>query len=226
MESGEIETRLRLAYQWAVLHPATADTGVETPGGPGLGVLDADETLGGDGTPEVAAFAPEALAVAMGISPASARSLMADAMDIFTATRSCGSGSVAFLVPASQARRVVQQTRSLPKAGARWVDDQLADRIGCGPVITDRLVARATAQYCPEEHARREEQAAGSADVELNHPAPGEYAGRSTLTADGNTLTLQAFYELVCAIAQQLHADGDTSPSASGRSRPSASSWR
>ena len=25
--------KLELAYQWAVLHPATTDTGVETPGG-------------------------------------------------------------------------------------------------------------------------------------------------------------------------------------------------
>ena len=79
----EIEVRrLQLAYQWAVLHPATADTGVETPAGPGLGVLDADETLGGDGTPAVAAFAPESLATAMGWTPAAARNLMADALDL------------------------------------------------------------------------------------------------------------------------------------------------
>ncbi len=62
-------------------------------------------------------------------------------------------------VPAWQARRVVQQTRRLPKAGARWVDDQLAHRIGCGPVITDRLVAQAAAKFDPEEHQRREDQA-------------------------------------------------------------------
>ena len=36
-------------------------------------------------------------------------------------------------IPAWQARRVAQQTRRLPKAGARWVDDQLAGRIGVGP---------------------------------------------------------------------------------------------
>jgi len=74
--------RLELAYQWAVLHPATTDTGIETPGGPALGVLDADETLGGDGTPQVAAFAPEALATAMGWTPAAARNLMADVLDL------------------------------------------------------------------------------------------------------------------------------------------------
>jgi hypothetical protein len=47
--------KLELAYQWAVLHPATAETGVQTPGGPAMDVLDADESLGGDGTPAVAA---------------------------------------------------------------------------------------------------------------------------------------------------------------------------
>ncbi len=32
----------------------------------------------------------------------------------------------------------------------------------------------------------------------------------SDLTAHGDTLTLQAFYDLVCAIAHQLLLDGDT----------------
>ena len=58
--------KLELAHQWAVLHPATADTGVETPGGPALDILLADESLGGDGTPKVAAFTPEPFAVAIG----------------------------------------------------------------------------------------------------------------------------------------------------------------
>ena len=39
--------KLQLAAHWADLHPATADTGVETFGGP---ALLADESLGGDGT--------------------------------------------------------------------------------------------------------------------------------------------------------------------------------
>src|SRR4051794_32697149 len=72
--------RLELAYQWTVLHPPTADTGVETPGGPALDIT--DETLGGAGTPKVAAFAPEALGAALGVSPTAARSLMADALDL------------------------------------------------------------------------------------------------------------------------------------------------
>src|SRR5215212_7497946 len=213
IESRRIEVRrLRLAYQWAVLHPATEDSGVETPGGPGLGVLDADETLGGDGTPAVAAFAPESLGTAMGWSPAAARSLMADALDLPHRHPKLWKRVRRLQVPAWQARRVAQQTRRLPKAGARWVDDQLAARIGCGPVITDRLVAQAVAQFDPQDHQRREDEAAATSDVELSHPAPGDYAGASDLSAHGDTLTLQAFYELVCAIAHQLGLDGDTSP--------------
>ena len=47
--------KLQLAAHWADLHPATHDTGVETFGG---AALLADESLGGDGTPAVAAFTP------------------------------------------------------------------------------------------------------------------------------------------------------------------------
>ncbi|WP_180935902.1 hypothetical protein [Nocardioides ungokensis] len=49
--------KLRIAAQWCVVHPATADTGIATWGGASL--LDEDESLGGDGTPAVSAFAPE-----------------------------------------------------------------------------------------------------------------------------------------------------------------------
>ena len=35
--------KLELAYRWAVLHPATGDTGVATHGGPALDVLTTDE---------------------------------------------------------------------------------------------------------------------------------------------------------------------------------------
>ena len=113
-------------------------------------------------------------------------------------------------IPAWQARRVAQQTRRLPKAGARWVDDQLAHRIGCGPVITDRLVAQATAQFDPAEHARREDRGKASWDVTLTHPAPGEFAGTSELWARGDTVALQAIYDQVCTQAHQRHLDGDT----------------
>ena len=142
--------KLQLAYQWAILHPATEDSGVETPGGPALDVLLADESLGGDGTPAVAAFTPEAFAVAIGVSPAAAGQLIADALDLRHRHPLLWKRIERLEVPAWQARRVARQTHRLPYAGARWVDDQLATRTGCGPVIVDRLVAHAIAQYDPE----------------------------------------------------------------------------
>src|ERR671912_2219539 len=63
--------KLQLAAHWADLHPATADTGVETFGRP---ALVADESLGGEGTPAVAAFTPEPFALALGMSRAPGRS--------------------------------------------------------------------------------------------------------------------------------------------------------
>ncbi|MFC4812966.1 hypothetical protein, partial [Paenibacillus sp. GCM10023250] len=59
---------------------ATADTGVATWGGPS--VLLTDESLGGDGAPAVAAFAPGPVAATLGISTAAGMALIADALDL------------------------------------------------------------------------------------------------------------------------------------------------
>jgi hypothetical protein len=77
--------KLRLAAQWCVLHPATAETGAASWGDVAIGGLTGvadDETLGGEGTPAVAAFSPEPLGAALGVSTASATSLMADVLDL------------------------------------------------------------------------------------------------------------------------------------------------
>src|SRR6187200_1776984 len=75
--------KLRLAYQWCIQHPATSESGTATWGDAGLpGLSDCDASLGGDGTPAVAAFAAEPLGAAMGISTQSAMGLMADALDL------------------------------------------------------------------------------------------------------------------------------------------------
>jgi hypothetical protein len=53
-----------------------------------------------------------------------------------------------------KARRVAEDTRSLPLEAARWVDERLAARVdGFGIPTIDRLVALAAARYAPEDHA-------------------------------------------------------------------------
>ena len=125
-------------------------------------------------------------------------------------------------VPAWQARRVAHQTHRLPYAGARWVDEQLAGRTGCGPVIVDRLVAQAIAQFDPEEHQKREDDAKADSDVALTHPEATDFAGTSHLEARGDTLTLQSV--LRPGLRPRPPAATSTAtrtPSAPGRSRPS-----
>ena len=124
--------KLELAAHWADLHPATHDTGVETFGG---AALLADESLGGDGTPAVAAFTPEPFALALGMSPSAGAQLIADALDLRHRLPLLWKRLSRLEVPAWQARRVARQTHRLPKTAAIWVDEHLADRGTCGPVV-------------------------------------------------------------------------------------------
>ena len=82
--------KLELAAHWADLHPATADTGVETSGG---AALLADESLGGDGTPAVAAFTPEPFALAWACPLALGRSSSPTPSTCATGSHSCGNES-------------------------------------------------------------------------------------------------------------------------------------
>jgi hypothetical protein len=168
--------------------------------------------LGGDGTPLVAAFTPEPFALAVGLSPAAGAQLIGDALDLRHRLPLLWKRVARLEVPAWQARRVARQTHRLSKSAAVWVDEQLADRTSCGPVIVDRLVAQVIAAGDPEQHEDKENDAQAGWDVTLTHPEATDFVGTSHLDATGDTLTLKAFYAQVCDIAHQLLLDGDTSP--------------
>jgi len=216
-EASEVEAllreaevhKLRIAYQWAVAHPAL--DACETPRGPSLpSVLTAPETLGGAGTPPVAAFTPEPLAVALGCSPVSAATLLADALDLHHRLPLLWDHTQALTVPAWKARRVAIRTRHLSFDAARWVDRQLAGRAsGLSASALDRMVAEAAARCDGEDHAGREAAARLSWDVVLVHPDPLHYTGTSELRATGDTLDLTRFHDVVCAEAEALGALGD-----------------
>ena len=79
-----------------------------------MDILLADESLGGDGTPAVAAFTPEAFAVAIGVSPSAAGQLIADALDLRHRHPLLWKRLARLEVPTWQARRVARQTHRLP----------------------------------------------------------------------------------------------------------------
>jgi hypothetical protein len=206
--------KLELALQWCVLHPATADTGAAVWGDAGLpGLGECDETLGGEGCPQVSAFAPEPFAAALGVSTMTGMQLLADALDLAHRLPATWRRVRALGVPAWKARRLAQATHHLSAEAARQVDARLADRLdSCGTVAIDREVAQAAATYDPDTHAEREQTGREAWDVQLLHPADASWAGTSQLHAVGDILDLTKFHDLVCDHAAHLAALGDTDP--------------
>ena len=214
--------RLRLAARWCALHPATEDTGAASWGDAGLpGLYESEELLGGEGTPAVAAFTPEPLAAALGVSTHAAISLLADALDLVHRLPGLWGCVHELEVAPWLARRVAELTRRLNIEAVGWVDRELSARIRSGRAhgtrTLDWLVAQALATHQPELVREREEAAKDSWDVTLSRgltaaDAAPEWAATSELHARGDTVDLTAFYDLVSAEAARLGRLGDTDP--------------
>ncbi|QBX56254.1 HNH endonuclease [Nocardioides seonyuensis] len=204
--------QLRVAYEWAVAHPVV--DAAETACGPVLpSVLEAPETLGGAGTPAVAAFTAEPLAVACGIAPTAASALLADSLDLHHRLPVLWDQTQAGFVPAWKARRVASRTRDLSLDAALWVDRQTAGRVGSLSLgALDRLIAEAAARVDGEPLAEKEKRARPQWDVQLKHRDPREGGATSEIHAIGDTLDLTRFHDIVCAEAEALGSlgDGDT----------------
>ncbi len=210
-ERIETRNKLRLAHQWCVLHPASEDSGVETPVGPSLSVLDGAESLGGEGTPRVAAFTPEPLAAAMGVSPSSAAGLLADVLDLVHRLPKLWARVDALEISSWTARRVAQLTHTLSLEAAAYVDERLsASDLGWGYI--EQAVAHAVARFHPDEVDARERRGKHAWDVRLEQRRAAGFDGTSDLSATGDTLDLMKFYDLVCHEAGVLGALGDSDP--------------
>ncbi|WP_235735125.1 hypothetical protein [Nocardioides alcanivorans] len=74
--------KLRLAYQWAIMHPPSPEHPKAVVGDETLFPTDCEDKISGDGTPDVALFAVEELAASAGISRSAGFALVADALDL------------------------------------------------------------------------------------------------------------------------------------------------
>ena len=175
------------------MHPATAESGVSTWGGE---ALLADESLGGEGCPQVAAYAPEPLAITLGVSPVTAKQLITDALELRHRLPETWKRVAALEVPAWKGRHVAVLTHTLSLEAAGWVDQQIAPRLHrCGAKAVDTVVAHAIAKYDPDRHAEREARAKKQTwDVTLHTPTASEYAATSELHITGDTLFLTDLY--------------------------------
>src|SRR5919112_297187 len=84
-------------------------------------VTECDQTLGGDGCPLVAAYAPEPFAAALGVSTMSGMQLLADALDLAHRLPATWRRVQLLEVPAWKARRLARATHHLTAEAAGYV---------------------------------------------------------------------------------------------------------
>ncbi len=139
----EVEvTRLLLAAHWADLKPGDA---VDPHGIPG-----AERAIqpGGEGTPEIADFAPAELGCSLKLSAGSAKRLIADALDLRHRLPATWASAMAGQCPTYQARYIAKTTRHLTLEQARQVDARVAQALGSGSPRSSACTATPTRSTC------------------------------------------------------------------------------
>ncbi len=198
---------LVVAAQWAVVNgPVTVD--------PEQAKLPGRQTLrryGGQGTPEVASFAPAELGARIGRSTWAGEQLIADALDLAHRLPQLGARVRAGEVRASYARYVARRTRDLDLPQAAYVDERVVEsadgRISWGR-FTDLveaavIAADPAAAEAAEKAARAEQFARRTRSTE--HGMTGFYL----LTDAAGITRLDA---TVAYLADALAALGSTEP--------------
>lgn len=121
--SDAAEARLlEVACHFADLHPVAdgAAAGFVVPG------MEQVVPLAGEGTPEVAEFAPAELGAALRITTAAAQSLIGEALELRHRLPRCWRRVQDFELPSWRARLVARQTMGLSMEAADFVDRQVA----------------------------------------------------------------------------------------------------
>src|SRR5436190_20069142 len=198
--------QVRLAVEWALLHPCPED---DRPAHWGEAHL-YDETvtpLAGEGAPLVAEFAPASLAAALGISLAAGRQLVADALELVFRLPRLWELVVAGVVPVWRARAISRETHDLSVEAVGCADRMITavpDRIG--QVDAVRLVQEARLYFDPDRAVAEEEHELARRGVWVKHR--GNHATTDVImTLDTPDALL--FDATVARIAHDLHALDD-----------------
>ncbi len=190
--------KLRLALEWALRNVVTEV--LEAAHWSDADLRDLEETIGGEGTPMVAARCVETFATALGISSRAAMQLLSDALDLWFRLRRLWWLVEDGAVAPWRARKIASATHALsPKAAAHVEDHVLAIADSCGPVKLDRIVTEAQARFDPVEQAQAEDEAKAAWGVRLDDYRGPVWAGTSRLEITGDTPTLHRFHDLLAA---------------------------
>lgn len=149
--------QLELVVHWVLQHPGEAVRPGVVPG------MERPIRLGGEGTPEVAEFAPVEIGAVLGLADWQARALVADALDLRYRLPGLWELVLAGRVHAWRARRIAQRTRVLSADAARQVDAEVWESVESLPwqrfsdFLESRiLLADPTRAVLLAEHAKRD----------------------------------------------------------------------
>ena len=197
------------AAEWADLHP------VPRGGQPaGWGEVDLHGEglvpLAGEGTPQVAEFAPAELAGHLGISHDAGRQLVGDALELRHRLPRLFDLVLAGTVPAWRARQAAALTTRLTPEMVTWVDKMLA----CDPQHLSvprvrRIIEETILHYDPDRAAADEQAALAARHVTLVHDS-----GPATTEVHMRLDTLDALHldDTLADLATRLRRLGDTDP--------------
>ena len=204
LQSREADRRkLRFAKEWAQRHIVTDRLSAAHWSDADL--RDVEETIGGEGTPMIAAGCVEAFASALGVGTRTALQLLSDALDLYYRLPRLWALMDVLQVAPWRARRIAAATHGLSPKAAAYVEAELvkiAD--SCGPVKLDRLVTEAAVMFDPVEQAEAEEQAKAAWGVRLDDYQGQTWAGSSRMEIIGDTPTLHHFMDLLSTGAHDL----------------------
>jgi hypothetical protein len=225
-------SRLRLVRHWAERHVVT-DV-LDAAHWSDADLRDAEETIGGQGTPLIASACVEPVATAVGVSRGAAMRLLSESLDLGCRLPRIHRGVEKLQIAPWRARRIAALTHDLSAEAAAYVDARLAPVAdSCGVVRIQRLVAEAVARFDPETQKVLEDQAQAVWGMRLEDYTGPVWGGASRLEFIGDTQTLTLFADYVkrpCPPAARPGAPG-RGPAAAGapqdrRARPDRHRWR
>lgn len=195
---------LALAAHWADLHAERDGEGarLDVPG------MERLCRLAGEGTPEVAEFAPAELGAALGLTTFAASCLIGDALELRHRLPRLWARVADGTVQAWRARRVADHTKILSPDAAAWVDAQVAPfahKVGTRRLAD--LVAAALLRFDPDEALRRLEAGRERRGVRVGE---GIVDGNRSVAIEADAMDVALFDATLDAIADALAALGDT----------------
>lgn len=191
--AAEVE-ELQVAAHWAALHGEPRDD------------RDPMTSPGGDGTPAVREFCVPELAMARDTHALTARSLMADALDLQHRLPRTWRKVVDLACEPWVARKVATLSRSVPAATVSIVDRAVAAAIaGHAPSTVLELAAAKVIEADPETHAMRREAERHRRYVSLSRSDEFGYRQLIARVTSGDAAWLDAMIERVADILARTH---------------------